>query len=87
MIWLLEQPLAVVILGVVLGLAVGLAWTSTGRKEWLFGLAAIVVFTIVGLIVEQLVVTDREAGDGSSDLDDPAREHGALNRLSGSKHP
>jgi hypothetical protein len=58
---LLEQPLAVVIVGVVLALGVGIAWTSTGRKEWLIGLGAIVVLTIVGLVVEQLVVTDREA--------------------------
>jgi hypothetical protein len=59
--YVLEQPLAVVILGVVLALATGLVWTSTGRKEWLFGLAAIVVLTIGGLILEQVVVTDREA--------------------------
>lgn len=58
---LLEQPLAVVILGVVLGLGAGLAWTSTGRKEWLFGLAAIALLTIGGLILEQVIVTDREA--------------------------
>lgn len=58
---LLEQPLAVVILGVVLGLGAGLAWTSTGRKEWLFGVAAIAVLTIGGLILEQFIVTDREA--------------------------
>lgn len=59
--WLLEQPLAVVILGVVLGLGLGVGWTSTGRKEWLFGLAAVIVLTIAGLIIEQAIVTDREA--------------------------
>jgi hypothetical protein len=57
----LEQPLAVVILGVVLGLGVGLAWTSTGRREWLFALGAVAVLTIAGLIVERAVVTDKEA--------------------------
>jgi hypothetical protein len=60
--WLFEQPLAVVIVGVVLSLGVGMVWTSTGRKEWLFALGAVVLLTIAGLIVEQLVViTDREA--------------------------
>jgi hypothetical protein len=59
--WILEQPVAVVILGIILGLGTGIAWTSTGRKEWLIGLAAIIAFTIVGLVVERLVVTDREA--------------------------
>jgi hypothetical protein len=58
---LLEQPLAVVIVGVVVALGTGIAWTSTGRKEWLIALGAIVALTIMGLVVEQLVVTDREA--------------------------
>ena len=58
---LLEQPLAIVIVGVVLGLVAGTAWTSTGRKGWLIGLGLVVVLTIAGLIVERLVVTDREA--------------------------
>ena len=57
----LEQPLAVVIVGVICGLVAGIAWSSSGRKEWLIGLGLVVVLTIVGLIVEQLVVTDREA--------------------------
>jgi hypothetical protein len=58
---LLEQPLAVVIVGVIFGLVAGIAWSSSGRKEWLIGLGTVVVLTIAGLIVEQLVVTDREA--------------------------
>jgi hypothetical protein len=57
----LEQPLVVVVIGIVLGLAAGMAWTSTGRKEWLIALAAIVVFTITGLVIERAVVTDRES--------------------------
>ena len=61
MSYLLEQPLAVVIVGVIAALGTGIAWTSTGRKEWLIGLGAIVLLTIAGLVVEQLVVTDREA--------------------------
>jgi hypothetical protein len=59
--WLFEQPVAVVIVGVVVGLIVGVAWTSTGRKELLFALGAVLLLTIAGLIVEQVVVTDREA--------------------------
>ncbi|HEX5106668.1 MAG TPA: hypothetical protein VFV87_22765 [Pirellulaceae bacterium] len=58
---LFEQPLVVVVLGIVLGLAAGTAWTSTGRKEWLIALAAIVVLTIAGLVIERGIVTDREA--------------------------
>jgi hypothetical protein len=59
--WLFEQPLVIAIAGIVVGIAIGVAWSSTGRKELLFALGAVVVFTIAGLIVERMVVTDREA--------------------------
>jgi hypothetical protein len=68
----LEQPLAVVIAGVILGVIAGIAWNSTGRKEWLIGLGAVVVLTIAGLIVEQFVVTDREAIEAT--LEEIARD-------------
>jgi hypothetical protein len=61
MTWLYEQPLFIVALGVGLILALGAAWSASGRKEPLYGLAAAFVLLIAGLIIERLVVTDREA--------------------------
>jgi hypothetical protein len=61
MTWLFEQPLAIVIIGVVLLLGLGTAWSMTGRKELLYALGATLALIVVGLIVERLVITDREA--------------------------
>jgi hypothetical protein len=60
MTWIFDQPLYIVILGIVLGVLVGAVWTMTGRKEALFALAGVVVATLVMLVVERLVVTDAE---------------------------
>lgn len=60
MTWIFDQPLYIVILGIVLGVLVGAVWTMTGRKEALFALAGVVVLTLVMLVVERWVVTDAE---------------------------
>jgi len=61
MTWLYEQPLVIVALGVGLILALGAAWSASGRKELLYGVGAAFVLLIAGLITERLVVTDSEA--------------------------
>lgn len=58
--WLLEQPLIIVGLGVGLILSLGAAWTASGRQELLYALVAAIGLLFVGLITERLVVTDRE---------------------------
>jgi uncharacterized membrane protein (Fun14 family) len=58
--WLFEQPLIIVGLGVGLILALGAAWTASGRKELLYALAAAVILLFAGLITERLVKTDKE---------------------------
>ena len=55
MTWIFDQPLYIVILGIVLGVFVGAVWTTTGRKEALFALAGVVVLTLLMLVVERLV--------------------------------
>jgi len=65
MTWLYEQPPIIVALGVAIILGLGAAWSASGRKELLFGIAAVLVLTIAGLIVERQVVTDREAIRGT----------------------
>jgi len=59
--WLFEQPLIIVFLGVALILGLGAAWSASGRNELLYTAATALALLIVGLVVERLVVTDREA--------------------------
>ena len=59
--WLFEQPLIIVVLGVALIFALGAVWSATGRKELLYGIAAVGLLLIVGLVVERQTITDREA--------------------------
>ena len=61
MTWLFEQQLVIVALGVGLILALGAAWSASGRNELLYCLGAAFVLLIAGLITERMVVTDREA--------------------------
>jgi len=61
MLWLYEQPLIIVALGVGLILALGAAWSATGRRELLYAAGVGFALLIAGLIVEKMVVTDREA--------------------------
>ncbi len=61
MAFLVESPWPVLFAGVVVeaGLAVGLLVTGRGKLIWFMLLVA--VLTLAGLVVERLVVTDREA--------------------------
>ena len=57
---LFEQPLLIVGLGVGLILALGAAWTASGREELLYAMVAAVALLFAGVITERLVVTERE---------------------------
>ena len=59
--WLFEQPLIIVAVGVMLILGLGAAWSASGRRELLYAATAVLALLLVGLIVERVVVTDREA--------------------------
>jgi hypothetical protein len=59
--WLFESPITIVLIGIVLGVAVGGAWTVSGRNELLYSLGAVFGLTVVLLVVERFVVTDGEA--------------------------
>jgi len=59
--WLFDSPIYIVLIGIVLGVFVGVGWTASGRKELLFALGAVVALTVIMLIVERVVITDREA--------------------------
>jgi hypothetical protein len=59
--WLYEQPLVIVVIGMALLLALGAAWTATGRKELLAAIVVALLLMVGGLVIERVVVTDREA--------------------------
>lgn len=61
MTWLFEQPLTIVVAGILLLIALGAAWSATGRKELLYALGVTLALMVVGLVVERLVATDCEA--------------------------
>src|SRR5262245_37702167 len=58
---LFDGPVAIVVIGVVLLLALGAGWSATGKKELLYVLGGVLALMLVGLVVERLVITDREA--------------------------
>ncbi|MGD9721617.1 MAG: hypothetical protein AB7O59_05985 [Pirellulales bacterium] len=61
MTWLLESPWPAITLGVVLELALGIALVRTGRGMLLVVMAAVLLGTLGLVLVERLVVTEREA--------------------------
>src|SRR5207244_5396220 len=61
MSWLYESQLVIVALGVALILALGAAWSATGRKELLYAMGVVFILLVACLINERLVVLDREA--------------------------
>jgi len=61
MTWLYEQPMVIVVIGVLLLLGLGIAWSNTGRKELAIAAGFVLLLVIAGLVVERLVVTDGES--------------------------
>jgi hypothetical protein len=59
--WLFEQPLVIVVLGVLLILGLGAAWSASGRKELLIAIGVALALLVAGLVTERMVVTDQEA--------------------------
>jgi len=82
--WLFEQPLVIVALGVATILALGAAWSSSGRKELLYAAGAVFALLIAGLIVERVVVTDNEAI--RTTLQQIARDVKSNNRAAVARH-
>jgi hypothetical protein len=59
--WLVEDPLWIVLVGVVATAVLVVAWLKTGRAPILYAAIAAVALTALLLAVERMVVTDREA--------------------------
>jgi divalent metal cation (Fe/Co/Zn/Cd) transporter len=59
--WLFDRPVYVAILGVGFSVPIAIAWVMSGRKEVLYVLAAAFALFVALLIMERVVITDREA--------------------------
>ncbi len=57
---LVETPVPILVLGVLAGAVLGWLYITLGRKEYLFGLGGVVAVVLAGVLVERLVVTERE---------------------------
>ena len=58
--FLFENPIALAVVGLVMVAVSAFVWTQTGRKSALYATAGLVVLTIVLLLINLQVVTDRE---------------------------
>jgi hypothetical protein len=82
--WLFEQPLIIVVLSMLLILGLGAAWSASGRKELLFAMGAALALLAGGVIMERMVITDREAIDAT--LEQIARDVQTNNRQALIRH-
>jgi hypothetical protein len=78
---LVESPWPVLFIGIVVEAALGLALLKTGRGKLLWAMIGVGVLTLLGLVVERLVVTDREAVADTLDAAAAAVEANDLERL------
>ena len=69
---LFEEPVLPVVLGIITAVILGFAWLQTGKRPFIYGLVIAILLTILVVVVERVVVTDREAVD--SVLRQAARE-------------
>jgi hypothetical protein len=63
----LESPWPILFIGIVAEAALAVALVRTGRGHLMWAMIGVAVFTIAGLIVERLVVTEREAVEQTID--------------------
>lgn len=63
MTWLYENPLLIIVIGGLTTAILGAGWLRTGRAAPLYLAIAALLLTVAALVVERLVVTDREQID------------------------
>ena len=60
MTWLFEEPLLIIIVGLVTSAIIGFFWSQTGKRQLLLLLILVLVATVALLGIERFVQTDRE---------------------------
>jgi hypothetical protein len=81
--WLFDRPVYVALLGVMFCVPIAIAWVMTGRKEVLYVLAVAFSIFVGLLIMERMVVSDREAIEATVQQiarDVQANDHPAVQR-------
>ncbi len=60
MTWLFENPVPAIIIGGLTAAILGGGWLQTGRKWLLYAMIMMIVLTFAAVILERVVITDRE---------------------------
>jgi hypothetical protein len=91
MVILVESPWPILFIGIAIEAVLGFLLLQTGRGKFLIAMIGVAVLVIVGLVVERLVVTDREALEQTLDAAVAAVRRndlqGALDCISSSAEP
>jgi hypothetical protein len=67
MVILLESPWPILFIGIVVEAVLAVGLMQTGRGKYLVAMIGVAVVVVIGLVVERLVVTDREAVERTLD--------------------
>ena len=78
---LLESPWPILLIGIAVEAVLAIALLRSGQGKMLWAMLGVAGLLVVGLVVERLVVTDREAVENTLDTAVAAVEANDLNRL------
>lgn len=56
-----EQPIWIVMVGMAVLIVLAIGWYQRPRREWIFGMAAVLVIAILLILLSQSIETDNEA--------------------------
>jgi hypothetical protein len=77
----IESPWPFLLIGIVLEAVLGVLLLQTGRGKLLWAMIGVGVFTLLGLVAERLIVTDRELVEATLDKAARAVENGDTDKL------
>ena len=60
MVWLVQSPYPILVIGVALEIVLLVILLATSRGDVLYAMAAVAVLTLIGLLIERAVVTDEK---------------------------
>jgi hypothetical protein len=81
MVIFLESPWPILFVGIAVEAVLGMALMHTGRGKFFIAMIGVAVLVVIGLVVERLVVTDREVVESTLDAAVVAVKRNDLNGL------